>query len=192
MRVNILIPALVAGLLLGGLGGCESLPGSREQQSTVIGGAAGAATGALLGGDENRLVGALLGGALGAGGGYLIGARTDWFDEDENGRDEALEAIEDARSTPATAADVAAADTADLNEDGFVTIDELTAMEDAGLSDAEILARLRATGQVFDLSESQEDQLRARGISRYVVAEMQTINQEQKERVLTRSEVLGR
>jgi hypothetical protein len=182
---------LMGSLAIVGLGGCENLPGSRETQSTVIGGAAGAATGALIGGEDNRLVGALIGGALGAGGGYLIGARTDWFGEDD-ASDEAMAAIEEARQSPATAADVAAADTADLNRDGFVTMDEVTAMADAGLSDSEMLARLRATGQVFDLSAAQAEQLRSRGVSAYVVNEMQKINQEQKERVLSNSEVLGR
>ena len=53
--------------------GCEDLPGSRTEQATVIGGAAGAGIGAVLA-EENRLLGALIGGLLGAGGGYLIGA----------------------------------------------------------------------------------------------------------------------
>jgi len=105
--------------------GCESLPGGREEQAAVIGGATGAATGAAVG-DENRLLAALLGGAIGTGAGYLIGAETDWF-EDEDGDDAAREAIADAQASPATADDVAAASTADLDGDGFVTIDELQA-----------------------------------------------------------------
>jgi len=56
---------------------CEQLPGTQKQQGAVIGGAAGAATGAVLAGSGNRGVGALLGGLLGAGGGYVIAANTD-------------------------------------------------------------------------------------------------------------------
>ena len=176
---------LAASLLIASSLGCEGLPGTRESQGAVIGGAVGAATGAAVHG-ENRLLGALIGGAIGAGGGYLIGARTDWFDDPERDR-EAREAITDAQTSPAGIADVRNSSTADLNGDGFVTTDELTAMERAGLSDDEMLRRLRATGQVFDLSERQEDALLSAGISRRVVTEMQDINRRQREEVLGRS-----
>jgi hypothetical protein len=176
---------IAASLLLAGLLGCEGLPGTRESQGAVIGGAVGAATGAAVSG-ENRLLGALIGGAIGAGGGYLIGAETDWFDDPERDR-EAREAIRDAQASPAGIGDVAESSTADLNRDGFVTTDELIAMERAGLSDDEILARLRATGQIFELSERQEDALRSAGISRRVVAEMQEINRRERDEILGRS-----
>jgi uncharacterized protein YbjT (DUF2867 family) len=178
------IPTVIA-VLATALAACESLPGSRTQQSTAIGGAAGAAAGALIGGEGNRIAGALIGGALGAGAGYLIGAKTDWFDN-ENGDRQARTAIENARSDPATAADVARARTADLNSDGFVTFDEVVAMDQAGLSDAEALARLRATDQIFELSEGQRRALLDAGVSPQVVAEMSRINQEEKDRVLAR------
>jgi Glycine zipper len=164
--------------------GCENLPGTRESQGAVIGGTVGAAAGAAVN-DENRLLGALIGGALGAGGGYLIGARTDWFDDPERDR-EAREAIRDAQTSPATVDDVRQSLTADLNGDGFVTTDELVAMEEAGLSDAEIIRRLRDTGQIYELSASQEEALLRAGVSRRVIAEMQTINRSQREEVLGR------
>jgi hypothetical protein len=173
---------LAASVLIAATLGCEGLPGTRESQGAVIGGAVGAATGAAVHG-ENRLLGALIGGAIGAGGGYLIGARTDWFDDPERDR-EARAAIRGAETAPAGIADVRNSSTADLNGDGFVTTDELTAMERAGLSDDEMLRRLRATGQVFDLSERQEDALLSAGISRRVVTEMQDINRRQREEVL--------
>jgi hypothetical protein len=179
------------GTLVTALTSCESLPGSRNQQSTAIGGVAGAAAGALIGGEGNRIAGALIGGALGAGAGYLIGAQTDWFESDDGDR-EARRAIENARSDPATVADVADARTADLNSDGFVTFDELVAMDQAGLSDSEMLARLRATDQIFELSEDQREALLDAGISPRVVAEMPRINQGEKDRVLARREPLGR
>jgi hypothetical protein len=175
---------IVAGLLSAGMLGCENLPGTRETQGAVIGGAVGSATGAAVH-RENRLLGALVGGALGAGAGYLIGARTDWFDDPDRDR-EARAAIREAEVSPATLDDVRASSTADLNRDGFVTTDELTAMQRAGLSDDEMLQRLRATGQIFDLSPRQEEALIAAGVSRRVVAEMPDINRERREEILGR------
>jgi uncharacterized membrane protein YebE (DUF533 family) len=184
------IVASLALLIAFPLASCESLPGSRTQQSTAVGAAAGAATGALIAGKGNRLVGALIGGAVGAAGGYLIGAKTDWFKKDDGER-RALQAIESARQNPATVADVEQASTADLNSDGFVTIDELVAMKQAGLNDEQMLARLRATDQIFDLTEDQKKALIDAGISPYVVAEMPRINQAEKNRVLAEQEALG-
>ncbi len=172
------------------LGGCENLPGTREEQVTAAGTAAGAAVGASVA--DNKLLGALLGGALGAAGGYLIGARTDWFEEDPEYRSaEAREAVEEAQERPATAEDVAGADDGDLNDDGFVTMDELVAMEDAGLGDDEILEMLERTDQVFELSESQRAELRDAGLSRDLLADMEEINREERESVLARSDVIG-
>jgi hypothetical protein len=178
MQKLMLAAALVAAL------GCADLPGSRESQGAVIGGAVGAATGAAVH-DDNRLLGALIGGALGAGGGYLIGARTDWFDDPDRAS-HARDAIRDAQTSPATTDDVWRSRTADLDADGFVTIDEVTAMERAGLSDGKILERLRASGQIFDLSRSQEDALRDAGLSERVIAEMQQINRHRREEILGR------
>jgi hypothetical protein len=164
--------------------GCAELPGTREQQGAVIGGTLGTAAGAAIH-EDNRLLGALIGGALGAGGGYLIGARTEWFD-DPRGDDHARDAIRDAQASPATVEDARRSMTADLDGDGFVTIDELTAMERAGLGDEEILRRLRATGQIFDLSSGQEQALREAGVSERVIAEMQEIRRDRREEVLGR------
>ena len=55
---------------------CKQLPGNEKTQGAVIGGAGGAAAGAIIA-KNNRLLGALIGGALGAGGGYLIGAQVE-------------------------------------------------------------------------------------------------------------------
>jgi hypothetical protein len=137
----------------------------------------------VIAGEGNRLVGALIGGAVGAAGGYLLGAKTDWF-EDDDGEREAREAIDDARRDPATVGDVHDSATADLDTDGFVTFDEMVAMEDAGLTDAQMLERLRATNQIFDLNAEQERALVAAGISPNVVNEMPRINQAEKMRVL--------
>lgn len=190
---NRLIGALALGsIALTPLVGCESLPGNEEEQGAVLGGVAGAAAGAAIA--ENRVLGALLGGALGAGGGYLIGANWDRITGEDD--DDAIAAVERAQDNPATVDDVRGSVTADLNDDGFVTLDEIVAMENAGLSDDEIIRRARATGQIFDLNQDQASFLTARGVSPRVVEELGDINREQKEQLLSErqmgDQVIGR
>jgi surface antigen len=168
----------IAIALIGSLGlmtavGCESLPGDRQTQGAVIGGLGGAAAGATVAGSDNRLTGALIGGALGAGGGWLIGRELDKNDEQE-----ARQAHQRAQESPARPQDVHNAPTADLNRDGFVTLDEVIAMQQAGLSDHEMVQRLEATGQIFALSVDQEQQLRNAGVSQNVIQHMRTINRD--------------
>lgn len=174
---------LAALLLMVPLVGCQSLPGTPASQGTVAGGVVGAVIGQELG---DGLWGTLLGGALGAAGGYLIGANFDQLTGEESDREEtkkAKEAVNEAQRDPATAEDVYDSTTADLNNDGFVTIDEVIAMEKAGLSDEEMLERLRATDQVYVLSQEQEEYLVSAGVNRSVVAQMEEINQEERERL---------
>jgi hypothetical protein len=71
-----------------------------------------------------------------------------------------------------------------VNGDGYVTLDEVAAMKDAGLSDTEMLNRLRATGQVFDLTADSQKYLRDHGISENVISQMQTVNQENRDTLL--------
>src|ERR1041385_2285437 len=143
----------VALALMAGTIGCENLPGTPKTQGATIGGVGGAAAGAAIAGEHHRLLGALLGGAVGAGGGYLIGANADRI----TGRDTAAaqESMQRAQTAPATPQQALSAPTADLNGDGFVTMDEVVAMRQAGLSDAMMLEKLRATGQVFELTPDQ-------------------------------------
>lgn len=169
--------------------GCEQMPGTREQQTTAAGTAAGAAAGAVLADDDNQLLGTLLGGAAGAGGGYLIGAETGWFEEDEAETSaQAQQAARNAQRDPVTEQQALEADTADINDDGFVTMDELIAMEDAGLDDQRILERLRETDAVFDLNQEQADRLVTAGLSPDVVSELETINRDQRNEVIGRLE----
>src|SRR5437868_9555512 len=158
------IKLVLIGLSAFSLAGCENLPGSRGTQGAVVGGAGGAAVGAAVGGHEHRLLGALLGGALGAGGGYVVGANSDRILGRD--RDSAERAVRQSQEHPATAQDALRATTADLNNDGFVTLDEVVAMRDAGLSEAQMLDRLRATNQVFELTPEQRQYLLDRGVSR--------------------------
>jgi hypothetical protein len=174
--------ALIGSLAMAPLTGCESLPGNDKQQGAVIGGVGGALAGAALS-KNNRGLGALIGGALGAGGGWLIGANKDKItgkddNERRESRDEAIRASERAERNPATAADVDKARTADLNDDGFVTLDEVVALRQANLSDDEMINRLKDTGQVFELTDYQEDYLRTRGVSDDVIREMRNMNQD--------------
>ena len=170
------------GLCVVLLAGCESLPGTDEQQGAVIGGAGGAAVGAVVGGEEHRVLGAVLGGVLGAAGGYVIGANSDKI-LDKND-DDAEAAGRRARTEPVTAEQARTASTADVNNDGFVTLDEVVAMEQADLSDDEMLRRLEATGQVFDLTEQGKQYLRDRGVSDKVINQMANLNQARRELLL--------
>jgi len=163
--------------------GCKNLPGTPGQQGAGIGGLSGAAVGAAVGGEHHRLVGALLGGALGAGGGYLIGANKDRI----TGHDTAgaQEAAQRAQATPATPQEALNAPTADLNGDGFVTMDEVAAMKRAGFSDQQILQRMQATGQVFELTPEQQQYLRSNGVDDYVIGQIPELNRQ------TRNQLLG-
>ena len=163
--------------------GCVSSSGTRTpQQGTPIDAVADSQAGATID-QENRLFGVLIGGALGARGGYLIGANTDWFaDPDRQSR--AFDAVTSAETSPATIDDVRLAATADLNRDGFVTTDELIAMDRAGLSDNVMLTRLRATEQVFDLSGSQQRAMERAGVSHRVIRDLPEINHFEREFVL--------
>lgn len=159
-----------------GTSGCQNLPGTPGQQGAVIGGAGGAATGAVVGGEHHRLLGALLGGALGAGGGYLIGANKDRITGHDTAGAQA--AMQNAQAHPATPAMAVNAPTADLNGDGFVTMDEVVAMKQAGFPDQQILDKMRATGQVFELTPEQQRYLQNNGVSQYVIDQIPDINRD--------------
>jgi hypothetical protein len=176
---------LISALALGPVVGCENLPGDKATQGAVIGGAGGALAGAAIG-KNNRLVGGLIGGALGAGGGYLIGSQLK--KNDANHRDEAYKASDRDRDNPPTAREARDARTADLNDDGFVTLNEVVAMQDAGISSGEMIRRLEDTGQVFALSDEQENYLRDHKVDREVIRAMRTINQDRARTVEDRSD----
>ncbi len=172
--IRLCLAASLAAAMLIGTSGCKQLPGSPQAQGATIGGLGGAAAGAAIA--RNHVLGALIGGVLGAGGGYLIGANKDKI----TGHDTqaAQQAGHLAQTTPATPAQALAANTADLNHDGFVTMDEIVAMKEANLSDQQILQRLGATGAVFELTPAQQNYLREHGISSYVINQMPELNRE--------------
>ena len=169
-------PALIAacGLMVVGVG-CENLPGSTEQQGAAGGGAAGAAAGAALA-DDNRALGAVIGGLLGAGGGYLAGSQLD------KSEDEARDAAEEARRNPADVSAVDGTDSADLDDNGFVTMDELVAMKQAGLDGDEIVDRAENTDQVFRLDRQQERELRDAGYDLGTIDRLEQVNRDEVDR----------
>ena len=185
MKHHTLVSAALIGSLalapLSGVTGCSKLPGGAKEQGAVIGGVGGALAGAAIGGrgDNKAGLGALIGAAVGAGGGYLIGAQKEKVDNKR--QDEAVAAHRRAESKPATPEDVERARTADLNDDGFVTLDEVVAMERANLSDREMIDRLGRTGQVFELTEEQERFLEDRGVSHEVIVEMRRMTPDDSE-----------
>lgn len=177
----VLSGAMVAGLRAAG---CSSLPGDKKTQGAVIGGVGGAAAGALIGGHNGRLIGGLLGGALGAGGGYLIGSQLEKGDSAE--RDKAIESSRKAETHPVTAAEARAASTADVNGDGYVTMDEVVAMHKAGFSESEMIDRLQRTGMFFELTPQQQNYLRDNGVRQRVIDDMQTMNADARRRAAER------
>jgi hypothetical protein len=66
-------------------------------------------------------------------------------------------------------------------------------LRQAGLPDQTIIERLRATGQVFELTPEQQRYLREHGISDYVIGQMMEINRDVRDRLLgSQGEVIGR
>jgi hypothetical protein len=169
------IHALMATSIGVGLTGCQNLPGSPESQGAVIGGLGGAAAGGAIGHTAGS---AALGGLLGVGAGYIVGANQERLaSRDQNS---AAKATQLAQTHPATPQLALNAPTADLNGDGYVTLDEVVAMKQAGLTDDQMLQRMQATNEVFGLSPQQQSYLRSQGVSDYVINQMQIINQQQQ------------
>ena len=174
--------ASLAAALAVGAGGCSNLPGTHGEQGAAIGGVGGAVAGAAVDGEHHRLLGALIGAAAGAGGGYLIGANSDRITgHDTTG---AEDAVRRAQQNPATPAEAMSAPTADLNGDGFVTMDEVVAMKQAGLSDQQMLQKLQASGQVFELTPQQQDYLRQNGVDQYLIDQLPQINRDVRDRLM--------
>lgn len=177
------------GLLCAALTGCSNLPGNDKQQGAVIGGASGAAVGAAV--TKNHALGAIIGGAVGAAGGYVVGANKDKIIGKD--KEAANDASRKSQEAPATAEEARTAATADINKDGFVTLDEVVALDQAGLSDDQIVAKLRATNQVFDLTEEQRRYLLDRGVSQNVIDQMVRLNQDRKDELPKPSDpIVGR
>jgi hypothetical protein len=157
--------------------GCAHQSGHAKHPGTQPGDADVATAGASLPRNDHPIA-SLLGGSLGAGGGFLMGVSRDTIEQDRaRARADAMKASQRAEKSPAKPEQVDKAKTADLNDDGFVTIDEVVAMRQANLNDQQMLQRLQQTGEIFELTEYQQDYLRTRGVSDNVIGQIPTLNQ---------------
>ncbi len=156
------------------LAGCQQSSNAPGEAGTQAGGAAGALAAASIPANH-RALDALVGDALGAGRGPLIAAQKQKLNA--KSREDAIHSAKAAERSPARASDVEKARTADLNNDGFITLDEVLAMNDAHLGDQEMISRLESTGQIFELTDQQESYLRDRGVSPAVLKAMRSMNE---------------
>jgi len=174
----ILTASLTFGLGLAGPFGCANGPikGAATPSATATGqNGTGTLTSAVIGPNGTAPPAAAAQPAkpvaslstLGEGSGWLVGARPEMIEQKKE--DAARSAEERARREPATLDDVRKSQTADLNGDGFVSLDEIEAMQKSGLSDSEIIDRLGAARQVYELDDRQQDYLRDRGVSQRVI-----------------------
>lgn len=129
-----------------------------KAEGTVVGGALGAITGALIGGKKNRGGGALIGAGVGALSGNLIGRHKDEAD--------AYRAAVGA-STVARANQQAAA--------RAVTNLDLIRMTQAGVGDDLIISTIRARGARLDLSPEALIALKENGVSERVMIAAQAM-----------------
>jgi hypothetical protein len=153
--------------------GCQGLSGSAPQ------GAVDNSSEAITGTGGKSLLHTLINSAASD---YLLAASSDRIVDHD--RAEALKAVYEARANPATASQAQYASSFDINSDQFVTLDEVLAMQSADLTEEQILLRLRATDQVFELTPEQELTLRTRGVSEEVIQEMMLINRDTRVRLL--------
>lgn len=158
MGGKIRLAAVVGIVMGGGIVGCDIAPGDIPPRKANVGVMGGTT---MPGNQGVELPG---GGVFSAGGGYIVGQLPDKTDKGE-----ADNAGKQARENPASPQQARQSATADLNKDGFVTLDEVVAMRDAGLDDREMVRRLAATGQVFKTTATQEEALINQGVSRTVV-----------------------
>lgn len=126
-------------------------------EGTVVGGALGAITGAIVGGRGNRGEGALIGAGIGAIGGNLLGRNKDRADEQQA-------AV--GRAAVANANRYAAAQA--------VTNFDLIRLSQAGVGDEVIISTIHARGTSLDLSPQGIISLKESGVSdRVLVAAQQ-------------------
>ena len=154
--------------------GCQNLHKAGRDASPDV------TTPAVSSSDDNaHPVSHIIHGGLGAGGGFLIGASRDKLDQNTpQAREDAIKASQRAEKNPAKPEAVDKSPTADLNADGYVTLDEVVALRQAHLNDPDLLERLRRTGDSFELTEYQQDYLRTRGVSDAVIHQIPTLNQD--------------
>jgi uncharacterized protein YcfJ len=153
--------ALLGGIALGPLAGCESKAGT----GALVGGAAGAGIGAIIGHNSHNRTGsgALIGGAVGALGGALVGNEMDKADQrkeqDERYRDR--ETYYDGGSRSSS-----------YSSSSRVSQQDVIGWTSRGMRDSEIIDRIDRSGTVFHLTAADENHLRDAGVSEDVIREM--------------------
>lgn len=106
----------------------------------------------------------------GPGGGWIIAASRQNIDQHSLGS--AQQADRQAQQRPAGTGDVERSDNADLNADGFVTLDEILALKRAGLTSEQLISRIQRTPEVFSLTRQQQQYLHDRGIDQRTINAM--------------------
>jgi hypothetical protein len=112
----------------------------------------------------------------GPGGGWIIAATPDHIQQHSLGS--AQQANRLAQQQPAGPGDIERSDNCDLNADGYVTMDEVLALKRAGLTDEQLISRVRRTPMVFAMTDRQQQYLHDRGIPQAVLNVMLSSNGE--------------
>jgi hypothetical protein len=149
---------LLAAVSLASTPGCATKAGT----GALIGGAAGAGIGAIIGHNSHDRAGsgALIGGAVGAIGGAIVGNEMDKSDRkkaEEERYDNRRDSYRDDRTAYTSAR---------------VTQSDVISWSNRGMRDSEIIDRISRSGTVFHLSSSDENQLRDARVSEEVIREM--------------------
>lgn len=165
-------PTTLARVLLGGFAvplscGCAFI---HYDKGAGPGANAGQQPAAVTASSEQTALATLASQTGGPGGGWIIAASRQNIDQHSLGS--AQQANRQAQQQPAGMADVERSDNADLNGDGFVTVDEILALKRAGLNSDQIITRIQRTPQVFSLTDRQQQYLRDRGIDQRTVNAM--------------------
>ena len=160
-RNGVFVRSTLALLLGASVVGCESKAGT----GALVGGAAGAGIGAIIGHNSHGRTGsgALIGGAVGALGGAIVGNEMD----KDDARKEAQARRNDDRNyqaPPPPPRNYARYDR--------VTRDDVITWTHQGLRDSDIMDRIDRSGTVFHLTASDENQLRDAGVGEDVIREM--------------------
>jgi hypothetical protein len=152
-----LLSVVAMGIIGAGVAGCETKAGT----GALIGGAAGAGIGAIVGHNSHGRTGsgALIGGAVGALGGALIGNEMDKKDKEEARRDRDYDDYSARRGAPRTAA-------------AAVTRDDVIEWTRRGDRDEQIIDRIDRSPAVIRLSARDENDLRDAGVSEGVIRAM--------------------
>jgi hypothetical protein len=155
-----LLSVVACGMLFTGVVGCETKAGT----GALIGGAAGAGIGAIVGHNSHGRTGsgALIGGAVGALGGALIGNEMDKKDKEEARRDRDSDDYYARRGTREPV----------RYESRAVTRDDVIEWTRRGDRDEQIIDRIDRSGTVFRLTARDENELRDLGVGESVIRVM--------------------